>query len=158
MIYSDEFNEKVKPLYYRQHFLRTRNRVYNAAPLVMPRTPQKRFIAALLPFSFLWVFMACVSICERETLAIHPQTDLSRATEINTIRDLYECGGCPLSCFPKATTPERVKSIHAVDSLSSFAPAILSIYFSDPNSFSDRLDRPFSTAGPPLKLLSTLRI
>jgi hypothetical protein len=124
----------------------------------MRGTPEKRLIAALLPFCFLWVFIACVSICERETLAIHPPTDLSCSSEINAIRDVRECGGCPLSYFPKAATPERVKSIHAVGSLSGFAPAMLSIYSSVPNSFSDHLDSPLSTAGPPLKLLSTLRI
>ena len=124
----------------------------------MPGTPQKRFIAALLPFSFLWVFMACVSICERETLAIHPATDVSSATEVNAISDVHECDGCPLSDFPKATTRKRVKSVHAVESLSSFAPAMLSVHPLPSDSFSDRFDSPFSSASPPLKLLFTLRL
>ena len=51
-------------------------------------TPQKIFIAALLPFSFLWVLMACVSICERETLAIHRVTDLSGASETIAIASI----------------------------------------------------------------------
>ena len=121
---------------------------------MMPGTLQKRLIAALLPFSFLWVFMACVSICERETLAIHTATDLSSSAEANAIKDGHECDGCPLSYFPKATTPERVKSIHAVACSSSFAPAIPPTY----SSFTDRFDGPYSAASPPLKLLSPLRI
>jgi len=124
----------------------------------MPVTPQKIFIAALLPFSFLWVLMACVSICERETLAIHPPKDLSNATELVAIKDGHECDGCPLSYFPKATTPEREKSIHAGECSSSFAPFIVSIYSAPAKSFGDPPDSPFSTASPPLKLPATLRI
>jgi hypothetical protein len=134
------------------------NSLYNAPLLLMLRPLKKRLIATLLPLSFLWAFVTCVSICERETLAIHPPTTASCATEINAIRDLPECDGCPLSYFPKATTPERVKSIHAVQSLSSFAPATLSIYFSQRNVFADRLDSPLSTTSPPLRALSPLRI
>lgn len=124
----------------------------------MPTTPQKIFIAALLPFSFLWVLMACVSICERETLAIHPPTNLSCATETITIRDAHECDGCPLTYFPKATTPEREKSVRGVACVSGLASVMPSLSSCEPNSFSDRLDKPFATASPPLKLLSLLRI
>ena len=122
----------------------------------MPVAPQKIFLAVLLPFSFLWVLMACVSICERETLAIHPPKDLAGRIEIIAIKDGPECDGCPLSYFPKATTPEPEKSIHAGECLSSFAPFIVSI--APPNSFSDRSDSPVFTASPPLKLPATLRI
>src|SRR6185436_19673309 len=99
----------------------------------------QRLIAALLPFSFLWVFMACVSICERETLVIHPPTGLSCSTEINALRDFRDCDGCPLS-LPKATAPERIKSIHASASLSSFSSVFPSIY-AEPDVFRERLDR-----------------
>lgn len=136
----------------------TRNRLYNASLLLMPRTPQKRLIAALLPLSFLWLFMACVSICERETLAMHPPTDLSCSTDISEITHVPDCGGCSLSYFPTATTPERAKSILALDTLSSFASIIPSIYSSHPDVFSDRLDKLVFNGSPPLKLLSTLRI
>jgi hypothetical protein len=124
----------------------------------MSVTPQRIFIAALLPFSFLWVLMACVSICERETLAIHPAKDRSGATELIALKDGHECDGCPLSYFPKVTTPEREKPIHVGECLTSFAPFIASIYSAPPNSFSDRADRSFATASPPLKLSATLRI
>lgn len=141
-----------------QHFPSTRNKLYNAPLLVMALLPPKGLIAALLPLSFLWVFMACVSICERETLAMHPPTDLSCSTGISEIRHIPDCGGCPLSYFPTATTPERAKSILALDTLSSFAPLIPSICSSHPDVFSDRLDRLVFNGSPPLKLLSTLRI
>ena len=122
----------------------------------MQMSPQKRLIAALLPFSFLWVVMACVSICERETLAVHSPTNLSTSVEINVLTDTTDCDGCPLSFFPKATTPEQPKSIVALEMSSGFA-SILFIY-SHLNDFSDRLDIPVSNGSPPLKLLSTLRI
>src|SRR5690349_644128 len=121
-------------------------------------TPHRTFIAALLPFSFLWVLMACVSICERETLAIHAATDLAGVTETIAIRDVHECDGCPLSYFPKATTPEREKSGHAVTCVSGLAAAMPSLSACDPNIFSDCIDKPFPTTSPPLKLLSLLRI
>jgi len=120
----------------------------------MPGLPQKRFIAALLPFSFLWVFVACVSICERETLAIHPPTDRACSTEMNDARD---CDGCPLS-LPKATTPERTKSIRDLASLSSFIPACSSIYSAQPDVFREQLDRALNNGSPPLQPLASLRI
>jgi hypothetical protein len=102
--------------------------------------------------------MACVSICERETLAIHPATDRAAATETIAIKDVHECDGCPLSYFPKATTPEREKSVHAVACVSGLASTTPSLSSCDPNSFSDRLGKPFATASPPLKFLFLLRI
>jgi len=123
----------------------------------MLRPPQKKLIAALLPFSFVWVFMACVSICERETLVIHPPTALSSATEINALSNARDCDGCPLS-LPKATTPERTKSIHAAASLSSFTFVIPSTHSAQPNIFRERLDRPLSDGSPSLQSLASLRI
>ena len=117
----------------------------------MTRLTQKRLIAALLPFSFLWVFMACVSICERETLATHSPTDLSSSA----ITGLHDCDGCPLSYFPRATAPERVKSLLALNALSSLALIIPSAYsYVSSNQF----EKPVLDGRPPLKLLSTLRI
>ena len=136
----------------------TRNTLYNAPLLLMTTTPQKRFIAALLPFSFLWVFIACVSICERETLAVHSPAHLSCAAGLNAIKDASECDGCPLSYFPKATTPERAKFIFGLETLSSFASIVPSIDSSQSSLFSQRIDRPIFEGSPPLTFLSTLRI
>jgi hypothetical protein len=124
----------------------------------MLTTPQKRLIAALLPFSFLWVFVACVSICERETLANHSPTSLSCFAETNVLRDVPDCDGCPLSDFPKATTPERLKSIIAVEPSASFTPSAPSILSSQQNRFCNGFENPVLRGSPPLKLLSTLRI
>ena len=135
----------------------TRNRFYNAPLLLMLGPSQKRLIAALLPFSFLWVFMACVSMCERETLAIHASTNLACSTEMNVLRHVRDCDGCPLS-LPKATTPERTKSPRALASLSSFTPVSLSIYSAQPNVFRERLDRALSNGSPPLQPPASLRI
>ena len=135
-----------------------KNALYNAPRLLMPGTPQKTFIAALLPLSFLWVFMACVSICERETLAFHSPAYLSCPADINAIRDVSERDGCPLSYFPKATTPERPTFIFGLETLSSFAPLVPPIDSSQPDLFSHRLDRPVFKGSPPLTLLSTRRI
>lgn len=122
----------------------------------MTRLPQKRLMAALLPLSFLWVFVACLSICERETLAMHPPTDLVSSTDISEVERESDCGGCPLSYFPTATAPERDKGILVFDSVSGFAPVIPSIASS--YHFSESLNRPFLKGRPPLTLLSTLRI
>jgi hypothetical protein len=118
--------------------------------------PQKKLIAALLPFSFLWVFIACISICERETLANHAY--VSCFAETNILRDVPDCDGCPLSDFPKATTPERSKSILVLDSIASFTPSTPSILSSQQNSFYNRFENPVLRGSPPLKLLSTLRV
>jgi len=124
----------------------------------MPLTPQKRLVAALLPFSFLWVFIACVSICEREALAIHPATDLSRSAEFNAISDVHDCEGCPLSYFPKASMPERARSIIALETVSGIAPIAPSVYSALPVIFSNQVETTVHNGSPPLKLLLTLRI
>lgn len=134
----------------------TGNRIYNAPLLLMTGPPQKTLVAALLPFSFVWVFMACVSICERETLAIHPSTDHACSTE-NGLRGVRDCDGCPLS-LPKATTPELTKSIRALASFSSFIPVFSSIHPAQPDVFRERLDRALSDGSPPLQPLASLRI
>jgi len=122
----------------------------------MPGPPQ-RVVAALLPFSFLFVFMACVSICERETLANHPPTDLRCSAEINSVSNVPDCDGCPLSYFPKATTPDRAKFKLGFDTLPSFAPVIPSIHSYHSKLFCDRRNIPGVNGTPPLKLLA-LRI
>jgi len=123
----------------------------------MPGRPWKKLIAALLPFSFLWVFVACVSICERETLAIHPSTDLSSSIESNTLRNIRDCDGCPLF-LPKATTPERTKSIHALASLPGFISVFTSVYSTQPDLLRERLERPLGNGSPPVQPFASLRI
>jgi len=117
----------------------------------MARLTQKRLIATLLSFSFLWVFMACVTICERETSLPHSRTELSSSA----LTGAQTCDGCPLSYFPKATTPERVKSILDVNTLSGLALIIPS---ANSHVLSNELEKPALDGSPPLRLLATLRI
>ena len=136
-----------------RRFPHQRNRLYNAPLLLMP--PQRRLIAVLLPFCFLWAFVACVSICEREALASYSPAELSFSTEVNAITDVTDCDGCPLSYFPKATTPQRAQSIPTLDALSTVASIGPSLYSSCSDHISNRVVTPES---PPLTLLSKLRI
>src|SRR5678816_1552012 len=118
----------------------------------MTRLAHNSFIAALLPFSFLWTVLACVSICERDCSAIQRQTTVSYSTVINEVRDLPDCVGCPLSFFPKATAPERVKYVHSLTPITSLAAAPPIAYL---NHTTSRGWSPgqFSTESPPLDRL-----
>ena len=126
--------------------------------LSMTRAQIKRFVAALLPLFYLWAFVACVSICEQNTFAAHTRSDLSRSTSINEINHVPDCDGCPLSYFPKATTPVRAQYIHGLSSLSSLPVAISALHSVQPSVFSDLPASLFDNASPPLNLLPTLRI
>ena len=117
---------------------------------------QQRLIAALLPFSFVWAFVACVSICERETLANHSPAAFASSNNLTEIGGTAECDGCQLSYSPRATT--RVKSVLHLDSVAGVAAATLSIHSVGPNGFSDRITGPFLNGSPPRKLVSSLRI
>lgn len=76
--------------------------------MLTTRFPLKRFIAALLPLSFVWLFVACISICARESTE-----HVSNLTQPVKIGESPDCAGCPVTAFPKARTPERV--IHSTD-------------------------------------------
>lgn len=122
----------------------------------MTRLLQQRLIAALLPFSFVWAFVACVSMCERETLANHSPAAFASSNNIAEISGTTECDGCQLSYSPRATT--RIESVLYLDSAVSVAAPTLSIHSADPNGFSNRIAGPFLNGSPPRKLLSSLRI
>ncbi|HEY1403132.1 MAG TPA: hypothetical protein VGB05_03325, partial [Pyrinomonadaceae bacterium] len=72
--------------------------------MLMSRFPLKRLVAAALPITFLWLFMACVSTCAQESAEHHNQPDDSSSIEIS---DTSDWEGCLLTSFPKATAPER---------------------------------------------------
>jgi hypothetical protein len=75
----------------------------------MMRFRLKRLMAMLLPISFLWLFVACVTICGREgTQETHEPSIISSACEITEITETPDCQDCPLTSFPRATAPERV--------------------------------------------------
>jgi hypothetical protein len=72
--------------------------------MLMTRLPLKRLMAAVLPMSFIWMFVACVSICARESTEGHSNDQVSSPMEI---KDASDCKGCPLTSFPKARIPQR---------------------------------------------------
>lgn len=118
----------------------------------------KRVIAALLPFTFLWAFMACVSICEKESLATHSPVDRISSIGVNEFRQAPKCEGCPVAYFSKSTTPERAKFIIDLQPLSTLVPAISSVISSQQYSVTESVVSPLCNSSPPLKLLSKLRI
>lgn len=123
----------------------------------MARLTRKRLIAGLLPLSFLWAFIACVAICERESLG-HTAEEISGLIGINAVKEVPHCDGCPISYFPKATAAERAKFVVGLRPLATFDSVISSVNPSHQSVVCDRLDRPLSNSSPPLKLLSALRI
>jgi hypothetical protein len=117
--------------------------------------PFRRLLAVLLPIAFFWTFVACISLCTRESLEAHNH---STSVRITTTEDVPHCGGCPLNFFPKATTPEQQKFTISLEPLGSFAPEIRSDFYPATHVLSTWVDSPPVTASPPLELLLALRI
>jgi len=120
----------------------------------MSRLAQNSFIAVLLPLSFLWTVVACVSICERESSATHRQTDYSIG--LTEIRDLPDCDGCPFVSFPKATAPERARYVQSLEPVASLVVPPIQ-YFNDDTS-KGWLSGQLWSESPPLDLLPALRV
>jgi len=123
--------------------------------MLMARFPLKRLLAAILPLSFLWLFVACVSICTEESRE-HSAANAALASA--KLTEAPGCEGCPLSSFPKATVPQRstfhldLQTPLVVPSLTFAVDALADgIAVAVPRSQS-----PFSS--PPLDRLPLLRI
>jgi hypothetical protein len=129
----------------------------NFVALSMNNFPQRRLVAALLPAFFLWAFVACISICERDTVNLVRSGPSSSTVGIREVSGVFDCAACPLSFFPKATALEKTQI--AFNSESSSLP-----FESQRPGYSDRilvdksLTNPPGTESPPLDLLSALRI
>lgn len=121
----------------------------------IPRFLLKRLIAALLPISLIWMFVACVSICARESAEGHSNDQVSSPMEI---KEASDCKGCPLTSFPKARIPER--TIHASDLQTPVAIPCLALSVDSLASGVVILSRQRlrSKADPPLERLRALRI
>jgi len=91
--------------------------------MLMLRFPLKRLIAALLPISFLWLFVACASICARESTEKYANHAGSLSTKIT---DGTDCEGCPIASSPKATIPERAAFKFNLQTPRVIPPSILS--------------------------------
>ena len=125
--------------------------------MLMTGFPFRRLLATFLPLAFLWIFVACISLCCRESLEAHDLQVISTSVE-TTIEDVPHCGGCPLNSFPKATTPEQLKFDISPTTVASVASQIPSVFYADPHVLNNRIESPPYTASPPLDLLLALRI
>ena len=125
--------------------------------MLIARFPHRRFLATCLPLSLLWVFVACISLCERETS--HRATPRVTSIDVGMIKEVPDCDGCPLNFFPKATSPEQAKLIANLEAaLSASSPAIPSSLYSNPDILNYWPHGQLCTASPPLEPLSALRI
>ncbi len=115
----------------------------------------KRLIAVLLPLSFLWITVACVSICEQESVETPAQIVVACSVELDGIRD---CSGCPFSFFPKATAQERAKFVLDLESTSVLVPEPPSFHYSNQSNVTYWLSGQPGALSPPFKHLSALRI
>jgi len=121
--------------------------------MLMTRFPLKRLIAALLPISFLWLFVACISHCLWESAETH---ECHAALSSFEMEDAPDADACPIAAAPKATIPERkvldLQTTHVVQHPVYPARPSLPIVASSPWP-----DEP-SLPDPPLDRLPTLRI
>jgi hypothetical protein len=104
--------------------------------------------------AFLWLFVACVSICTRESGETHDQPIVSSSLEIKNAPD---CEGCPLA-LPEATAPEHATfklNLQVQLDLSPLTPLVNSS--TDGVTFDRWLSHP-SFAERPLERLPLLRI
>jgi hypothetical protein len=77
--------------------------LYDDAAMSRPRFQVS--IAILLPLSFLWLMMACVASCERQTesyTAVAARSYENSETELNAQESC-----CPFESLPEATVPEH---------------------------------------------------
>ena len=118
--------------------------------------PHKRFLATLLPLSLLWVVVACVELCERESF--HGATERVVSVDMNSIESASDCDGCPLSFFPKAISPEQTRLVINLDAALPGSAIATQPNHLNPLILSDRHYRTLRAVSPPLELLSALRI
>jgi hypothetical protein len=120
--------------------------------MLINRFPLSRTTAAILPLVFLWLFVACVSICSRESEEDHAH----RAAVVSTeMQDAPDCAGCPVA-FPSATIPDRARF-----DFESQTPVVASpqvFWFDFVVTCPVAQQRQQSDTDPPLKQLLALRI
>jgi hypothetical protein len=122
------------------------------------RFPLQRLLAVALPVSFLWLFAACVLICEREVADTHDRPIVSSPGEAVEAEGTTDCGECPVNSLPEATAPERTALKFNLQTPSGVPPSLhptTSLTGGLPPGPPER--RPPS-ADPPLARLPALRI
>ena len=125
------------------------------AEMIPPRSLFTRVLATLLPMCFLWVFVACASLCSMHN-------EMEQETQVAAISDSVNASGdsecCPLGQSPVVIVSERQSYLlqSSGDPQPSSLPAVLTIG----ETPSSRLRREVlpTNSDPPLKRLCTLRI
>jgi hypothetical protein len=116
------------------------------------RFPLKRTIAVLLPVCFLWVFIACVSLCASDAEEVEHDGGAILSLEIESTPD-SEC--CPIIESPKAALLERL-SVQSASTVSAL-PITLATLSGNAFAPSHKSNYPLIT-DPPFERLLTLRI
>ena len=122
---------------------------------MLMRSQLKKPIAALLPMSFVWLFVACVSICVRESTEQHGHNSVWSPAEAT---DASDCRGCPMTAFPKATIPERAIQGFEPQTAVSIPSLIFAVDLLAADTASASRARDRWSPAPPLKRLPALRI
>ena len=115
----------------------------------------KRLIACLLPMSFVWLLVACVSICARDGAALQASNSSCSSTEIE---DSNYCKGCPLTAVPKAIMPERAINGFDVQLSVVIGPSLRRFDIPADDFVSGSRQRQPSYADPLSKRLPVLRV
>ena len=113
----------------------------------------RKTIALMLPVSILWLSIACISICTKES--IEHRAMVNQVSELNEKSD---CNGCPLGSVPKATVPIRSEFQVDLQLHLSASPSSTIVYSpaEDFKSANNHEEAPVSP--PPLARLPMLRI
>jgi hypothetical protein len=124
----------------------------------MMRFPLNSLMAAALPISFLWLFAACVLICERKGADTHGRPVISSLVEAVDVKGAPDCGECPVTPFPTATAPERA-ALKFNSPAPPAAPTSILTATSPPGGVHSVLPYFYPpSAAPPLDRLFALRI
>ena len=113
----------------------------------------RKTVAFVLPMSILWLSIACISICTKES--IEHRAMVNQFSELNQKSD---CNGCPLGSVPKATVPIRSEFQVDLQLHLSASPSIIIAYspVEDYKSANNHDEYPVSP--PPLTHQPMLRI
>src|SRR6266851_5589786 len=113
--------------------------------MVLAHTSVKRFVAMVLPLSFVWVFIACVMLCTECTVERQAS---SRSFQDGTVSLNQEREGCPINATQPSILPDRTDTFSV--SGMQLAPAVLSAQLTQPTLFKDENSATLiATSDPP---------
>lgn len=123
--------------------------------MLFTRVLLKKLIACLLPMSFVWLLVACVSICARDGAALQASNAIFSSTDVE---DSSDCKGCPLTAVPKAIMPERAINSFDAQPPVAIGPQIRPFDSPADDFASGSRQRQPSSADPPSNRLPVLRV